>query len=174
MRSPNIPKPRRGLSTNSTTGAFTRSRDAISNANPNPNPHRKGYYKYCFKGQFVRLSVFHNVSFTKKSWLGTPPAPVIDFMTRWWWSVWNPLQRTLLADYLMSYRFLPDKESVDRVRRTFTGLYTLDPVMYISSQFSAQLYDISFCESEGLCHEILRMPWSSHYRGSGTKKVYWP
>ena len=27
------------------------------------------------------------------------------------------------------FRFLPDKDSVDRVRRTFTGLYTLDPVI---------------------------------------------
>lgn len=28
-------------------------------------------------------------------------------------------------------RFLPDKESVDRVRKTFTGLYSLDPVIEI-------------------------------------------
>ncbi|KAL9976349.1 hypothetical protein ACROYT_G013641 [Oculina patagonica] len=36
----------------------------------------------------------------------------------------------VLAEPGVLERFLPDKESVARVRRTFTGLYTLDPVMY--------------------------------------------
>ena len=94
------------------------------------------------------------------------------------------LCHTISADHNNLFsRFLPDHESVERVRKTFTGLYTLDPVMYMSAQlmtfYQNNLFLGHSCsvvltsEAPGKCGNISYWQWTFHpFRShTGTKFV---